>query len=254
MKLVELFLNETTEEDRAIVSLSDVIHNHVKKYIDYVDLESTDPINIGKIGDFADTPIQGFEDINIELQAAEPLGRRTAEANGKPYEEVNPAGVWFSSIPAITLNSENLYSGRLKSTISHELRHALDDLKSGGKAGHSTRYETPKKKEHRKRDPYEKDYPYLAQPAEINARFNQVLNDLTDSMTRNSDRSPGDLWNLQMKMLKRLFIVHEISSLFPEKTQSRDYKRLIKRAVDFIQKEIKYIRSQKKPISPAKSS
>jgi len=241
MKLVELFITETSEEDRAIISLSDVVYNHVKKYIDYVDSDSTDPINIGKIGDFADTPIQGFEDINIELQNTEPLGRRTAETNGKPYEGVNPMGVWFPSIPAIALDSDKLFSGRLKSIISHELRHALDDLKSGGRAGRSVRYETPRKKIHRKKDPHEKNYPYLAQPAEINARFNQVLNDLVDSIARNSNRSPAELWNLQLKVLKRLFITYEIASLFPEKTQSRDYKRLIKRAVDFIQKEIKYI-------------
>jgi hypothetical protein len=44
-----------------------------------------------------------------------------------------------------------------------------------------------------------------------------------------------------MKVLKRLFIMHNITSLFPEKTASSDYKRLVKRAVDFIQKEISYV-------------
>jgi hypothetical protein len=41
--------------------------------------------------------------------------------------------------------------------------------------------------------------------------------------------------------LKRLLSAYDISTLFPEREKSKDYKRLIKRAVDFIQKEISYV-------------
>lgn len=244
MRLVELFLNETTEEDRAIISLANAVYSHVRKYIDYIDPDATDPIDIGKIGDFADTPLDGFDTIKIELQQGDALGRRTSEANQEEYNGTEPSGVWFNEGPTIALNSDNISSERIKSTIAHELRHALDDLKSEGRASSSSRYGTPKKKEHRKKDPYsEKNYPYLAQPAEINARFNQVLDGLTDSISKNSSMDPKQLWDHEIKVLKRLFIAHNIAVLFPERTQSRDYKRLMKRAADFIQKEIKYIAS-----------
>lgn len=244
MRLQELFLTETTEEDRAIISLANVVYNYVRKYIDYVDELSGEPLKIGKIGDFADTPLDGFEDINLELQQGEPLGQRVAKANNEEYEGKQPRGVWFADGPTIALNSDMLASERTRSTIGHELRHALDDLKSGGKASGSTRYRTPKKKEFRKKDPYaEKNFPYLAEPAEINARFNQVLDELVTSISKNAEKSPKDLWDHELKVLKRLFIRHNIALLFPEKTQSKDYKRLVKRAVDFIKKEINYITS-----------
>ena len=244
MRLVELFLRETTEEDRAIISLANVVYSHVKKYVDYVDTDSTEPIRLGKISDFADTPLDGFGDIQLELQAGEALGNRVATLNNEEYDGKDPTGVWIKEGPIIVLNSEKIASERIKSTISHELRHALDDLKSSGKATSSVRYRTPKKKEHRKKDPYsEKDYPYLAEPAEINARFNQVLDGLVDSISKNLNLPVDQLWQHEMKVLKRLFLMHNITSLFPEKEKSRDYKRLVKRAVDFIQKEIKYVQS-----------
>lgn len=240
MRLQELFLTETTEEDRAIISLANVVYNHVKKYTDYVDPNSTEPMDIGKIDDFADTPLEGMEDIHIALQQSEALGRAVAEQNKEEYEGKDPLGLWDSSGPTITLNADRISSERIKSTIVHELRHALDDLKSKGRAGTSAKYDTPKKKVHRKKDPYAKNFPYLAKPSEINARFSQVLDGLTDSISKNSNMNPQQLWDQEMKVLKRLFIMHNISDLFPEKERSPDYKRLMKRAADFIQKEIKY--------------
>lgn len=244
MRLIELFLNETTEEDRAIISLANAVYGQVRKYVDHIDPNSSEPVDIGKIGDFLDTPLKGLEDVTIELQQGEALGRRTATASNLEYSGAEPNGVWFSTDRAIVINSDIIDSERVRSTISHELRHVLDDLKSGGQASNSPRYRTPKKKEHRKVDPYaEKNYSYIAEPAEINARFNQVLNDLTDSIAKNSNMNPKDLWEHSVKALKRLFFMHNITALFPERTQSKDYKRLVKRAVDFIQKEIKYISS-----------
>jgi hypothetical protein len=241
MRLQELFLIETTEEDRAIISLANVIYRHVSKYVDYIDPSSTEPMDIGKIDDFANTPLEGMEDIKIAIQQGDALGKDVAEQNAEEYEGKNPRGVWWADGPTITLNADHISSERIKSTIVHELRHALDDLKSKGRAGTSIGYDTPKKKDHRKKDPYAKNFPYLAKPSEINARFSQVLDGLTDSISKNSNMDPKQLWDHEVKVLKRLFIMHDISSLFPEKEQSKDYKRLMKRAADFIQKEIKYM-------------
>jgi hypothetical protein len=40
--------------------------------------------------------------------------------------------------------------------------------------------------------------------------------------------------------LKHQLEINRISNLFPEKEKSKDYKRLMKRAVDFLEREIKY--------------
>jgi hypothetical protein len=43
---------------------------------------------------------------------------------------------------------------------------------------------------------------------------------------------------------KNLLNKYEIADIFPEKTQSSDYKRLVKRAYDFMQKEMAHVESE----------
>lgn len=243
MKLLELFITETTEEDRAIISLSSAVYNHIRKYIDYIDPENPEPIDVGKIDDFCTTPLDGMEDIHLELQSGDAFGRRVAKIKEVDYDGKNPRGLWLKEIPAIVLNADFLDNERIKSTIVHELRHALDDLKSSGKANSSNKYRTPKKKEYRKKDPYYPDIPYLAEPAEINSRFAQVLDSLVSGIADNSELPNDQLRTKMHRELKRLLKVNRIARFFPEKEKSRDYKRLIKRAVDMIDKEISYQKS-----------
>ena len=58
MRLQELF--ETTEEDRALISLSSAIYARLQQYInidqDYTD-EDDEVVAIGRMGDIFDTPI-----------------------------------------------------------------------------------------------------------------------------------------------------------------------------------------------------
>ena len=65
---------------------------------------------------------------------------------------------------------------------------------------------------------------------------------------RYSDGPRGNKPHLLKAQLTRdfnsLLNHYHIADLFPEKTQSKDYKRLVKRAYDFMQKEINYIESQ----------
>jgi hypothetical protein len=84
---------------------------------------------------------------------------------------------------------------------------------------------------------------YTAQPAEINARFAEVLNSLTNSLPAvakfpDSEQTRIRAQRLLIQGLKK----HQISDLFPEKEKSRDYKRLVKRGMDFITKELSHIR------------
>lgn len=252
MRLVELFLNETTEEDRALISLAEPIYRYLQKYADQdLDYDNEDElIYVGKIGQLFDTPVEALNNIKIEVQSdiglLERINNRGALSGKKPIFEA-PAGVWFADSNSIVFNADYLSYDYMKSTIAHELRHALDDVKSEYRVSSSSRYSTPKKKSFRNvtKDPHMGDLSYLAQPAEINARFVQVLDDLVGKIKRASVLPFDEARAKLHKQLKFNFDKHNITHLFPEKEKSRDYKRLMKRAVDFIDKELRHLQSQK---------
>lgn len=230
MRLFELFLNETTEEDRAIISLSMSIYRYIQKY-----LNDHSIIQAGKIGDIFDTPILPLQDVNIILMPEKELRSRLSKERDDIDIIQNPndtkiLGIWYSD-KTLILNSDYISSNELKSAISHELRHALDDFKSDFRAGDSIRYSEPTKKE------------YLSYPSEVNARFLQVLHNMVYIIRRASVLDKSAMRPFVMRGFELMMKKYRISGLFPEKEQSKDYKRLIKRAMDFIEKELSYINS-----------
>lgn len=249
MRLQELF--ETTEEDRALISLSSAIYGKVKEYIntdiDYDD-EDEELIALGRIGELFDTPIGGLDKIGIEIQGGEPFIRRLGSVASTDIVKLgnsNALAFWEEDTKTIVLNQDFLDSDRMRTTVTHELRHALDTVKSNSYPGDAKRYFTPKKKEHRKTYPDETDprnqIPYRAQPAEINARFSEVLDVLaTAIIPRSLKLDTVDIRAKVMNDLRHLLVKYHVAELFPERTQSKDYKRLIKRAVDFVDKELTY--------------
>jgi hypothetical protein len=256
MRLVELFLNETTEEDRAIISLSSAIYKKLEgDYIgyepDYTD-EDAELIDLGKIGNMFNTPIPDLDNIGIELQGGEEFLRR-ADRLGTDGE-VKASKIyafWDDDTRSVVLNLDFLDHPRMRTVITHELRHALDDVKSGtypaspkNKSPDEERaYFRPRKKEHRKLDPYS-NMAYRAQPAEINARFTEVLDELTVRLPRLYARFGDQTFDYAVTTLNNLLKHFEIADIFPEKEQSRDYKRLMKRAADLITKELDHIKSK----------
>jgi len=272
MRLVELFLTETTEEDRALISLSSSLYDYIQKYRDLEnaskyssDYDEYDPeldtdtenisdedksVVVGQIGKIFDTPLEILNPVTIELQSSSGMTDRL-EKEKSDDTDISPTGevlgLWYGRNSTIVLNRDYLDSKILKSSITHELRHALDDYKSGFEANKAGgRYTNPKKKSHRKvkNDPYMGNLSYLAEPAEINARFLQVLHNLVDSISRMSKTHGADAERFIMRDFRDLLKKYRISDLFPEKEKSKDYKRLLKRGVDFIQKELQYRRSK----------
>ena len=153
-------------------------------------------------------------------------------------------GIWYNHNSSIILNKDYLTSNKMKTSIVHELRHALDDYKSNFEANkRDGRYSIPKKKEHRVKKHRDDDTPYIAQPAEINARFAQVLHGMVEPIRRAVKLDPEDANKLILGNLNKLLSSHRIIELFPEGLQSKDYKRLIKRAVAFIEKEVEHAKS-----------
>lgn len=263
MKLLELFLKETTEEDRAILSLSSAISSHINKYkdiepeqnnydsdfdSDYDDLDIHGdedlPQDIGTIGQLFDTPLDILNPVRLELQSDYGIRQRIKREDESDKPVIVPGkddilGLWYNDSKTIVLNKDYLGSQSLKSAVSHELRHALDDFKSDFKANVSNKYTTSKIKSIRKLS--DKDDIHglktLSQPAEINARFSQVLHDMIPVIARAVKLAPADADRLIGKSLKDELDHYLIADFFPHKQNSKEYKRFMKRAADFVQKE-----------------
>lgn len=245
MRLYELLI-ETTEEDRALISLSSTIAEYIKKY------KGTDTTDIGTIGKIFDSPMSIMDDVRIRLESDANIVQRMNDEHGVSAitdEDNDVVGLWYGDDKTMVLNREYIGSYVMKSIITHELRHALDDYKSSFKAGQSKKYATPKNKEHRRttNDPYFGNINYLAEPAEINARFLQALDTMVDVIRTAVKLSPEKIKPAIMREFERTLEHYQIADLFPEKETSRDYKRLIKRGVDFIEKELKHQQQQAKP-------
>ena len=240
MRLQELF--ETADEDRALISLSSAIYDKITPYINS---DSDELVSIGKIGDILDTPLQAVNDVSVELMGGDAFLERAMGPgdDAAMYEGKELLAFYEEDTRTVVLNTEFLGRHRMKTSITHELRHALDEIKSGSYPGDAKRYFTPKKKEHRKDDPYSTTK-YRAQPAEINARFVEVLDILSKRIPKWYAAIDGKDIKKQLSIdFKNLLVKFEIADLFPEKTQSKDYQRLVKRAYEFMQKEIDHTES-----------
>ena len=240
MRLQELL--ETAEEDRALISLASVIYEKIKAHSG----SDRDLINLGKIRDLADTPLISLNDISIDVMGGEAFLRRLHDV---PPEDVlkqdlkTAVAFWDEDADAAVFNRDFLDTERMRTTVTHELRHALDSIKSNKFPGDAKRYFTPKSKEHRKDDPYSTTQ-YRAQPAEINARFTEVLHQLSVIIPKRYKLVEPQLLKRQLtRDFNNLLLKYEIADLFPERTASPAYKRLVKRAYDFMQKEMAYIES-----------
>lgn len=232
-------LLETTEEDRALISLSAAIY---KKLAPSVELGAA--VHIGRIGDVFDTPLVALEDVSIDIQSGDEYYQRAGVSNAGDLDGKESLAFWDEDTRTIVLNAEYLGRDRMQTTITHELRHALDAVKANSYPGGASRYFTPKKKEHRKDDPYS-TVQYRAMPAEINARFIEVLDKLSQIVPkRYAVLEPNQLRPRLVHDLNQLLNKYEIVDLFPEKTASPDYKRLMKRAYDFIKKEMDHYEAQ----------
>lgn len=250
MKLYELLL-ETPQEDKVLIQLAKVINASLP----VSNGRSKKPINVGTVQQFVDqlsAPSKTLlgdrlSNVRIELHSAKDLQDYVAGGNTnavkQDLESKITQGYWApdgevgdrTSTPSgkIVIPRETVGTQGATSVIAHELRHVLDDSKSNMAAADSKTYNTPKKKEHR-----DNEHAYTAQPAEINARYVQAM----DSLTRAIPiiyRLPAEKIRPRVKQaIDQAFENNQISQLFPEKARSKEYKQLIKRAINFVQNEM----------------
>ena len=231
-------LNETTEEDRALISLAQAIFDHIQQYAD----SDEQVINLGEIGELFDTPVGVLNEVYLSLVDDETMFDELQSRSSKPLNPNDKRyGFWDGSEGQELIILNIKYIPHIKSIISHELRHALDDYKSKFAASSSEKYTTAKKKLHK--DSQDPHVSYEASRNEINARFLQVLDILVKRVPMAYKLEPSEIKPQLLKDFNNLLTKFKIAYLFPEKEKSPDYKRLLKRGYDFMQKEMSHIES-----------
>ena len=83
--------------------------------------------------------------------------------------------------------------------------------------------------------------PFGAKRFAQNARFIEVLDELSVRIPKLVKRFGDESFDAAMKTVGNLFKEYEIADIFPEKAASKDYKQLFKRAADFAEKEIAHV-------------
>ncbi len=168
MRLFELLL-ETPQEDKVLIQLGRLISSQL------VPPKGKKAKKVGSLQQFIEQlPGQSkkilqnkLNDIQLEYKAEVPMITYAYwRPSGERGDYGNPEGT-------IVLDSQFCGTTEMASNIVHELRHVLDDAKSSMQTANSKRYITPRKKEHQN-----DEYAYMAQPAEINARFAQAMESL----------------------------------------------------------------------------
>lgn len=230
MRLQELF--ETYKDDKALITLSSLIYKKLQSYADIADDRIT---HLGKIGDIIDTSLPDLNSVNISIEGGSQFMHHMNDVDDPvtDYTGKDVYAFWDEDTHSIVINKDFVETNRMKTTVTHELRHALDQVRSNSYPHGAARYFTPKKKEHKVSEPYR------AQPAEINARFTEVLDILSKRIPKWCAKLDSSEIKKQLSTdLKHLLVKFEIADLFPEKTKSADYRRLISRAYSFMQKEL----------------
>ena len=115
---------------------------------------------------------------------------------------------------------------QLESEIVHELRHALDDIKSSGKFLQSRKTTSP-------RFSTSANSVYLSTPVEINARFTQAIHSIVKDL---QGTSPSRAEIIQA--IKVEFLVQNITPFFPKKMADPDYRRLFTRALSYLESRL----------------
>lgn len=112
----------------------------------------------------------------------------------------------------------------LTSELVHELRHALDDIKSSGKFLQGRKTNTPRSKNNDPRSAY------LSLPLEINARFSQAIHSIIKDL-KGTNPTRKDI----VDAIRVEFFVQSITPFFPDRMKDPAYRRLFSRALTYLE-------------------
>lgn len=112
----------------------------------------------------------------------------------------------------------------LTSELVHELRHALDDLKSSGRFLQGRKTSTPRSTNKDSRSAY------LSLPLEINARFSQAIHAIINDL-KGTNPTQKDI----IDAIKIEFFAQSITPFFPDRMKDPAYRRLFSRALSYLE-------------------
>lgn len=233
------YLVETVIEEKSIIKISNIISNYLNSNEKRITREIYKDKNkwtwvgrkdIGKIKDILRKTISVSEINNLLNIFSEKFFNIKILVKDK-IDNDDTIGEWNSDYNLITLKLSLLTQrDELRSFLVHELRHALDTFK--GASNPESLYWSPRNKTNITNDEHEL---YQNSRSEINARFSQALDSINKQL--NSPFWEEGVYNTKsiQSLVNAKFKSYDIAYLFPEKTESKEYKRLVKRAVEYIQ-------------------
>lgn len=111
----------------------------------------------------------------------------------------------------------------LTSELVHELRHALDDVKSSGKFLQGKKTITPRSSASSRTS-------YLSSPVEINARFSQAIHSIIKDLNGTNPTRQEIVDAIKIE-----FVAHDIAPFFPNRLKDPAYRRLFSRALSYLE-------------------
>lgn len=139
-------------------------------------------------------------------------------------KNIRTMGAYIKHRRLIWVDQRSLMNfGLMCSILAHEIQHAMDDIRSEGRA-------LPPVPPNRDRAEY------LARPQEINARFAQAMHDIVDLQAVYISQK-GQPWEKQQSvgMIKKILIKHNLTRpvFAPGLKGNRAYNRILSRAYRF---------------------
>lgn len=229
MKILKLL--EMAQEDSALITIAKALGSYLSSKtirIKWEEDKNNGQLLLGNI----ERSLRGTGLEPLLDKFPEPFRRITLGFRDMTNADIG--GHWNANKRSIFINPRDLESEdasyRLTNTLVHELRHALDDFKSGFVANTSQKYTKQSKLA------ADENTAYLSQPNEMNARYAEALHYLSPAIEKWKQTPPStdELHKTVVYALKQ----HHIAQLFPEKERSPQYRRFINRIIDYIQKSI----------------
>lgn len=223
MRIQEIIL-ETTEDDRSISTLAARLRKRVIAF-------AADKPRGGVIGKLAElvngTPLESMAGVTLQVLPNSLFYKSLGDPEKDP-KAGSVHGFWDPDRNRIVLNLRHVQALSLSKTIAHELRHALDDIKS----------------DYRASDPDNRygKHPEgsLYQPDEINARYAESMHIaiLKIGKLAREGWTKTELMSELPEIIEFAFKANLITHVMPTRYSDRAYRHLVSRAYRLLSAEI----------------
>lgn len=239
------YLIETAGEDRSLVMISKIISEYLEDKKSYFRSKIKKSIYDNKytsIGSIEKLIYRVSPSNSSNILSNLPDNFGSVKLSLKELKDTDGSyeGQWAPDYNTIYLHTDYIISNpvdtyKLRTYLMHELRHALDDHK---KKGEPNKYVNARASNVDSIDKSEDFIKYQNSPSEINARYGQAIasidSQLDSAFWKEGVYDSKSIYALVLSKFKK----YHIAYLFPEKTESKEYKRLVRRAVDYIQQRL----------------